>query len=256
MITGLKHRFERIRSRSRRLGLLAAANDYMGKTPGLKDILAYANVASPSVGVSTTDYVALYRKIRTDRPSFVLECGTGRSTMIIAQAMLENLNGTPADGIKLVSMEHNPIWYEHALSALPDQFKPFVEIRQSPIEVYSYSFVRGHVYKEVPDYPYQFVFVDGPPQGVDGKAVMCDMDFVRVVAGSETPVSAFVDNRKHSVLAYSLIFGPNKVSYHSDLGLGVVKEVTCQDMVLGDKDRMKMMIFQNDIVRKVHGSPV
>jgi len=105
MITGLKHRFERIRSRPRRLRLLAAANDYMGKTPGLKDILAYANVASPSVGVSTTDYVALYRKIRTDRPSFVLECGTGRSTMIIAQAMLENLNGTPADGIKLVSME-------------------------------------------------------------------------------------------------------------------------------------------------------
>ena len=235
---------------------MAAANDYIANTPSLRDILAYVGGASTSVGLSMTDYVALYRKIRTYRPSFVLECGTGRSTMIIAQAMLDNLDGAPIDGIKLVSMEHDPKWYEHALSALPDQFKPFVEVRQSPLDVYSFSFVRGHVYKDVPDYPYQFVFVDGPPQGVEGEVVMCDMDFVRVVAGSETPVSAFIDNRKHTLLAYGLIFGPDKVSFYPEWRLGVVEKVTRNDMLLADKMLMRRTVFQSDIVRKEHGTPV
>ena len=121
--------------------------------------------------------------------------------------------------------------------------------------MYSYSFVRGTVYEEVPQYPYEFVFVDGPPQGVEG-VVMCDMDLVRVVAGSETPVSAFIDNRKHTVLACSLIFGPDKVSFYSELSLGVVSSVTRHDMVLGDKERMRRTVFQSDIVSKKYGTPL
>ena len=72
-----------------------------------------------------------------------------------------------------------------------------------------YSFISGLIYENVPNYPYDFVFVDGP----DYKD-KCDMDFIRVVENSEKKVSALIDTRKTSALAYSALLGRDKISYH------------------------------------------
>ena len=162
--------------------------------------------------------------------------------------MLDNCADSQGNDMKLVSMEHNKKWADHAVSILPERFKSFVEICHSPMDTYCYSFVRGTIYKEVPDHPYEFVFVDGPSQGLEGTGTMCNMDFIRVVEKSQTPVSAIIDNRKHTVLAYSLIFGTDKVRLYSNWsGLGVVNKVTCNDMVLRDKQLVKKYLLKSRI---------
>jgi hypothetical protein len=235
---------------------LRFARDYLDANKGLRDIIALADEASQSTGVSGTDYVALYRAVRKRKPKLVLECGTGKSTLVIAQAMADNVAGGATEGMKLVSMEHNRDWFEHSLFVIPERFKGFVEVRHSPVDSYGYSFVRGQAYRDVPEHAYEFVFVDGPPQAPDGEPTMCDMDFVRVVAASDTPVSAYIDNRKHTVLAYSLIFGPGKVKFYPELALGVVNDVTRRDMLLGDKMRMRATVFKTNVIRKAHADPV
>ncbi len=234
---------------------LKQAQDYISRNQGLREVIEFIDKASRSTGVSEQDYMALYRIVRKENPKFVLECGTGKSTMVIAQAMLDNLDGNPIQGMKLISMEHDRQWYEHAVPLLPDKFRDFVEIHHSPMDVYGYSFVRGTVYKEVPDYSYLLVFVDGPHQGFEQTDVMCNMDFVRLVEKSDTPVSAVIDNRKHTVLAYSLIFGPEKVRNYPIWNLSVVDKVAARDMILADKNLMKRKIFTGDLVRKDYGNP-
>ena len=61
---------------------------YIDKMKSLERILEQYKV-SESTGVSLSDYVALYETIRLIKPKFVLECGTGKSTWIISQAMLD-----------------------------------------------------------------------------------------------------------------------------------------------------------------------
>lgn len=224
--------------------------DYLGKNESLREIIDHCNKTSKSCGVSLSDYVALYEIVRHRKPRFVLECGTGKSTMIIAQAMLDNREKDGIDDIKLVSMDHNKEWQEHAVSIFPEKFKSFVEILYSPLKIYGCSLIRGTIYEEVPSHPYEFVFVDGPSQ--EG---MCNMQFVKVVENSDIPVSAVTDNRKNSVLAYTLLFGPDKVSYYVPWSLGVVDEVTSNDFVFKDPLKMKATIFDH-VVPFRFGNPI
>lgn len=224
--------------------------NYLDKNESLRKIIDYCNKTSKSCGISLSDYVVLYEMIRRGRQRFVLECGTGKSTMIIAQAMLDNREKDGIDDIKLVSMDHNKEWQEHAVSIFPETFKSFAQILYSPIQVYGYSFIRGTVYEEVPNYPYELVFVDGPSQ--EG---MCNMQFVKVVEKSEIPVSAVTDNRRNTVLAYSLLFGPDKVRYYMPWGLGVVNKVTRDDILFKDPLTMKTTIFDH-VVPFRFGNPI
>ena len=69
----------------------------------LRTLLEEIDRQSESVGLSNYKYVSLYQMVKKTRPDYVLECGTGKSTFVIAQAMCENGNG-----IKLVSLEEFP----------------------------------------------------------------------------------------------------------------------------------------------------
>jgi|SRR3990172_7923343 len=241
-------------ARDRKTDILNYTKDYISKNKNLREIIEYANGCSKSSGVSLSDYVALYQTVRRNKPKFVLECGTGKTTMIIAQAMIDNCEESPCNELKLISMEHNKEWYDHAVSLIPEKFNGFLEIHYSPMDTYGYSFIRGTVYKETPDYPYEFVFVDGPSQGFEGEATMCNMALAKVVEMSEKPVTALIDNRKHTVLAYTMIFGVDKVKYYLDWSLGFVNGVTCHDMLLHDKNVMKRTIFKS-AVQLDHGNP-
>ena len=220
--------------------------NYLNHNKELEELLDEASSTSDSVGVSISDYIVLYEYIRRNKPKFVLECGTGRSTFIMALAF-EKFVLSDFPEAKLVSMEDKKEWYDHQVSTFPERFKDFVELRYSPIDSWSYSFVIGTVYKEVPDYPYEFVFVDGPSQGpieqVGAGVTMCNMDFVRVVANSDSPITGIIDNRKHTILAYTNIFGPQKVSLFSNYAFGLVQNVSKTDMILGDKTKMIKRVF-------------
>ena len=219
---------------------------YLDQNKSLNILIDDIKSTSDSTGVSISDYIILYEYIKKNKPKFVLECGTGMSTVIIAEAM-KNFVLPQSPQAKFVSMESKKEWYNHQISISPEQFNDFVEIVYSPIDTWNYSFVKGTVYKDVPDYPYEFVFVDGPSQGpieqVGAGVTMCNMDFVRVVENSDSPITGIIDNRKHTILAYTNIFGPQKVSLFSNYAFGLVQNVSKTDMILGDKTKMIKRVF-------------
>ena len=216
---------------------------YLDQNKSLNILINDIKSTSDSTGVSISDYIILYEYIKKNKPKFVLECGTGMSTVIIAEAM-KNFVLPQSPQAKFVSMESKKEWYNHQISIFPEQFNDFVEIVYSPIDTWNYSFVKGTVYKDVPDYPYEFVFVDGPSQGIeDVGGTMCNMDFVRVVEKTNKSITGIIDNRKHTVLAYTNIFGIQKVNYFSHWSLGFVQNVSKEDMILNDKTSMIKDVF-------------
>lgn len=223
------------------------AKDYIEKNEDLKEIINYAQTKSQSSagGIKAHTYTFLHLMIRKRKPKYILECGTGKTTMIMAQAMLENMAETGVTG-KIVSMEDQKKWYDHQVSLFPEKFKDIVDLCYSPSEIYNYAFVRGTVYKEIPDYPYEFMFVDGPSQSVienGERKQLCNMDFIRLVEKSSTPITAILDGRKSTMLAYSMIFGPDKIRWYPAYVKAIIEHTTKDDLILNDTLLMKKRIF-------------
>ena len=218
----------------------------------LKEAVDYANKKSDSSGVSYSDYFNLYTYVRNIKPQYVLECGTGKSTIVIAQAMLDNRNENPNDSrlqnMKLISMEDKPEWYEQSRGNIPDKFTDFVEVHHSPLTTASYSLITGIIYENKPDYPYDFIFVDGPDQSGGTGITQCDFDFIQYVKTAPKPVSAIIDNRKHTILACTLAFGQTKVSFYPHEALGFVQPVTKEDLIINDKVAIRSTLFLNGFI--------
>jgi len=195
----------------------------------LTDLTKYLKKTN-STGCSYADYWELYNYIREKKPSEILECGTGVSTIIMAHALLENERETGIVG-RITSMEDIEKWYEAAIKILPEHLSKYVDLVHSVrIENY-YSIYRGVCYKDVPKRPYDFVFIDGPGTKApsDGDKTF-DMDFINVVRNSDKTVSAIIDKRLSTCYVFQKIFGDDKVKYVPYKGLGYVKQCTKSDL--------------------------
>lgn len=199
----------------------------------LRDYLEHYRRTSPSTGCSYSDYSLLYRYVRNHKPKAVLECGTGFSTVVIAQGLKENEKEFGIRNWSLVSMEENPHYYEAALKSLPLDLKSDsrLEIILSPAVEDTYELFRGVRYKEIPKRAYEFVFVDGPDLMLNPakKPLAFDYDLVKLVSESDRPISAFVDTRSSTCFAYSLLF-PGKFKYDYLRRVGIVGPVTKNDL--------------------------
>jgi Methyltransferase domain len=189
----------------------------------LQDYLALTK----STGCSYIDYWELYAAIKRYRPREVLELGTGASTIVIAHALMENGYG------RVTSMEESEEWYRHALHNLPPQLP--VEIVLSGTVEDCFSIFRGIRYREIPDRPYDFVFVDGPSYKTKTGEVTFDFDLIALVARSRVPLRAIIDKRVSTCFVLQRVL-PGKVRYVRHLGLGFVDGVTSSD--LREIDRM------------------
>jgi len=197
--------------------------------------------------LSQPDYMVLYEAVKIYKPSYILECGTGMSTFVIAQSIKDNLL-PKGKSCKLISMESEKSWYLHQKSIIKnEEFGDFVEIIYSPIALFGYSFIRGTIYKDIPKYPYDLVFVDGPNQGNNKTGRMCNMDFIKIIENSENPITCIIDGRVHTSLAYTQIFGGGGVvKWYPSWDLTIIKNVTKYDMILSrglndsnDKNKIK-----------------
>ena len=74
------------------------AKFYLSREKRLWKELAEYNKKTESTGCSYTDYFFLYRLIRKHKPTQVLECGTGVTTLVIAYALNQNELGTGRGG--------------------------------------------------------------------------------------------------------------------------------------------------------------
>ncbi len=190
---------------------------------------AYAQ-GSAVTGASFSDYLTLYEQVRRYRPREILECGTGISTVVLAQALRENeRDGAPRG--RVTSMEEDVEWHREASTRLPDALAPYVELVHSPKVDGSYKCFRGVQYREVPDRPYDFVFSDGPERHSPvNNDKLFDLDLIHVVRRSPGPVRAVVDNHYLTFYVLQKVFGIDKARYSVSHKLMFVGPVTRRDV--------------------------
>lgn len=213
-----------------------------------KSLLETARAATNSTGADLSDYVMLHSYIRHAKPTHVLECGSGLTTWIIADALRQNWEeaGRPADGKGLVvSVEEDEGWHKHARDGLAnhemaDQLLPFIEYVHSGREYFHYSFLFGVTYENIPDYPYEFMFVDGPvcryyhdenlKETFEHTAAL---DLVKLLLRRKLKLTVFIDNLKRTQMAYTCLFKPGSLVHYKSLSnIGVMEDITNDDLLI------------------------
>lgn len=185
--------------------------------------------ATKSTGCSYSDYKMLYDYVRKHKPTEILECGTGVSTIIIAQALEEN----HAEGAlgRVTSLEDQEPYFLSARKLIPDKLAPFINLCLQPRKEYCFSFYRGVGYDNLPEIPYEFVFIDGPSivAPSDGTKTF-DFDFLNVLKKSTQPVSAILDKRYTTAYVFQNILGKNQVRYDPVSELSFIGPCTKNDI--------------------------
>jgi hypothetical protein len=145
--------------------------------------------------------------------------------------------------IQFVSMEESQYWYDQLLKFLPKQnfehFDDFVKLICSETEIIRCKHVSGYAYRDTPVEHFDFCFVDGP-DAFDS----CDMDFVRLVTASERPMTALVDMRKATQIAYASLFGKSKMK-RFQTGLCLIENVSRSDL---ERTAYKAIFPENEIM--------
>jgi len=206
------------------------AKKKLQKNLGLWNELCLYLEKTQSTGCSFIDYFVLYSYIKKNKPTEVLECSTGVSTIVMAHAMMENEKEGFSGG-RITSLEESFEYCNLARELLPDHLLKYVEIlHRNKVEAYHY-FYRGVKYDNKPVRDYDFVFVDGPTTSApsDGQKTF-DFDLIEVVSKSKIPVSAIVDCRKSTCYVFGKVFGKNKVRYDNIRSLGFVDSCIKSDL--------------------------
>jgi predicted O-methyltransferase YrrM len=197
----------------------------------LWDRMMQAAAGTAVTGASYSDYLTLYEQVRTFRPREILECGTGISTVVLAQALLDNAAEYATAPGRVTSMEDDAEWHRLAGARLPEALRDVVALVHSPRADGCYKCFRGVCYAEVPDRPYDFVFSDGPDRHspVNGDKLF-NLDLINVVARSDRPVRAVVDNHYLTFYVLQKVFGLDRARYSVSHKLMFVGPVSRADL--------------------------
>ena len=163
-----------------------------------------------------TNYSNLHEAVKTilkKKPKWILESGTGTSTLVFAETILQMQKKDPNYHCRIVSMESTKKWYEMAKNLLPKKYSNIVEIRFGPRKIFEYSMFRGYVHTNIPNYAYEFVFLDGPDYTDEFGTSTC-MDAIYVRLQSQLLlVSCVISTRVTSVWMMQQIFGNKLIKY-------------------------------------------
>lgn len=161
-------------------------------------------------------FPTLYHAIKTiliKKPNYILESGTGTSTIAIAYTILHLKKIQPDYDCKIISMESKKEWYQMAEKILPNKYRLIVEIILGERELYNYSMFRGYSHSNIPKKPYDFIFLDGPSyDDENGSSTNMDTIKVRLISDKDN-VSCVIDTRVSTVLMMQKIFGNQIVRY-------------------------------------------
>jgi predicted O-methyltransferase YrrM len=214
-----------VAARSRR------AKRALEKNTELWNLMTEAAAGTAVTGASYSDYLTLYEQVKAFKPKEILECGTGITTVVLAQALLENARETGAAPGRVTSMEDDQAWFEVARARLPGVVLPIVDLIHSPKVDGFYKCFRGVMYETVPDRPYDFVFSDGPDRHspLNGDKLF-NLDLINVVRRSDQPIRAVVDNHYLTFYILQKIFGVALARYSVSHKLMFVGPVTRNDV--------------------------
>jgi predicted O-methyltransferase YrrM len=138
--------------------------------------------ASPDLLMVLVDLVI------TERPSLVVECGSGASTLWLALAMQR----FEIDG-RIIALEHDPVFGGHTREFLArHDVRDLAEIRDAPLESFSldgqtYSWYARRAWEDLTGI--DLLFVDGPPATTGERA---RYPALPLLSGSLSPVATAV----------------------------------------------------------------
>lgn len=194
-----------------------AARLYLRKNRDLNDLIVEVNKQSESIGLSDFEYVRLYQMVRDVKPEYALECGTGKSTFVIAHAMSKNGNGK-----KLVTMEESEEWAKKQTELLAKIFghrkandwfqsktENLIELVHSSTTIERHRIWAGSCYNNIVNCPYTFIMVDGPALTEE---CFVNIDLINVLKTSDNPVFAWIDGRWPTVTMCRALFGDKVIS--------------------------------------------
>jgi hypothetical protein len=96
----------------------------------------------------------LYRMVRRRRPAVIWEFGSGNSTPVLAQALIDNGGG------HLYSMESDASWAAATSSALPASLRAVCAVLYAPQEAITYHGVAACRHRGLPERPPNFAYLD------------------------------------------------------------------------------------------------
>ena len=221
--------------------------------PGILGVIDAYQKQTKSTG---TKYPTLYKAVKTilkKRPQWILESGTGTSTLVLAETALHLIKHNPDYQGQIVSMESIEEWHTMAQKLLPQKYRDIVDIRLGKRQTYEYSMFRGYIHSNIPDEPFDFVFLDGPSYEDDKGSSTC-MDAVKVRIDSDKQmISCVVDTRVSSVFMMQQILGLETIRYYPifrTCSFDMPKIQTCPNLnsrsflySLGGKLRVKTSAF-------------
>jgi len=207
------------------------AKAILQKNTALWDLMTRAAAGTTVTGASCSDYLTLYEQVKLFKPKDVLECGTGITTVVLAQALIENAKEGGGPVGRVTSMEDDLDWFEVARSRLPEDVACVVDMVHSPKVDGFYKCFRGVCYESVPERDYDFVFSDGPDRHspVNGDKLF-NLDLINVVRRAEQPVRAVVDNHYLTFYILQKVFGTDLARYSVSHRLMFVGPVTRDDV--------------------------
>ena len=201
------------------------------KNTELWDLMTRAAAGTAVTGASYSDYLTLYEQVKFFKPREVIEFGTGITSVVLAQALIENAREDGGPIGRVTSMEDDRDWFKVAKTRLPQELSEIVDLTHSPKVDGYYKCFRGVQYETLPDRPYDFVFSDGPDRHspVNGDKLF-NLDLINLVRCSDTPIRAVVDNHYLTFYILQKAFGTDLARYSVSHKLMFVGPVTRDDV--------------------------
>ncbi len=117
----------------------------------------------PGLPPQPDDLYRLYRNIRRRKPEYVVEYGSGCSTIVMAAALCANGQG------RLFTYEANSKWLVNTDNCTPEHLRRFVTLIHAPTYAIGWHGIACHRYERDPAWPIDFMYLDGPdPADIDG----------------------------------------------------------------------------------------
>jgi len=180
------------------------------------DAVAEVSRYSKQSGTTGTQWITLWMAIDSimkHKPEWILEAGTGASTVALAATLKQMRRNDPHYRGKIISMESLPEWHEVAVRSLPSKYDDVVEIVLGPREKFEAAMFRGYCHSNIPAHDYSFVLIDGPAFQ-DEKGIGFCADIFKVMELSTCPVIHGVsDGRASTVFVIQQLFGAHVAPY-------------------------------------------
>jgi len=151
-----------------------------------------------------SDAIALYEYIMNIKPNYILEFGPGTSSNIICLAIVKLKKKDPNYNPIFISLEHHKDWLDFHHETFKPELAPYCQMILVPTILSKFQGMDACKYEEIPDYPYDFIFVDGPSPSEHG--VLISTDCIELADKLSPTCTIVFDGREASAKAtYSVL---------------------------------------------------